>query len=51
MDGLRAVLEIVMGYPVQYSNIPKIMRDYIVFNLHIWNGKKIFMQTDVNKYL
>lgn len=35
--------EIVMGYPVQYSNIPKILRDYIVDNGHIWNGKKIFI--------
>lgn len=35
--------EIVIGYPVQYSNIPKIMRDYIVDHQHIWKGKKIFI--------
>ena len=35
--------EIVIGYPVQYSNIPKIMRDYIVYNRHIWKGKNIFI--------
>lgn len=35
--------EIVVGYPVQYSNIPKILRDYIVHNRHIWKGKQIFI--------
>ncbi|GFI48265.1 caffeyl-CoA reductase-Etf complex subunit CarE [Lachnospiraceae bacterium] len=35
--------EIVIGYPVQYSNIPKILRDYIVHNWHIWKGKNIFI--------
>ncbi len=35
--------EIVIGFPVQYSNIPKLLRDYIVGNGHIWNGKKIFI--------
>ena len=33
--------EIVIGYPVQYSNIPKILRDYIVHNWHVWKGKSI----------
>lgn len=35
--------EILIGYPVQYSNIPKILRDYIISNQHIWKGKKIFI--------
>ena len=35
--------EIVMGYPVQYSNIPKILRDYIVDNRYVWKGKNIFI--------
>lgn len=35
--------EIVIGYPVQYSNLPKIVRDYIVDHQHIWKGKKIFI--------
>ena len=32
-----------MGYPVQYSNIPKILRDYIVNNRYVWKGKNIFI--------
>lgn len=35
--------EIVIGYPVQYSNIPKILRDYIVDNRYVWKGKNIFI--------
>lgn len=35
--------EIVIGYPVQYSNIPKILKDFIVCNSNLWKGKKIFI--------
>lgn len=35
--------EIIMAYPVQYSNIPKIMKDFIILNHDVWKGKKIFI--------
>lgn len=35
--------EIILGYPVYYSNIPKIVRDYIEQNRDIWAGKKIYL--------
>ena len=35
--------EIVIGYPVQYSNLPKIVRDFVIENQHIWQGKKVFV--------
>ena len=35
--------EIVIGYPVQYSNIPKILQDYIVNHQYVWKGKNIFI--------
>lgn len=35
--------EIVIGYPVQFSNIPKILYDYITTNRQIWKGKRIFI--------
>ena len=38
-----AAREIVICYPVQFSNIPKILQDYIVANRQIWNGKRIFI--------
>lgn len=35
--------QIIIGYPVQYSNIPKILKDFIVENPSIWKGKKFFI--------
>lgn len=34
---------IVFGYPVQYSNIPKIVKDFVVSNSAIWSGKQVFV--------
>lgn len=35
--------ELVIGYPVQFSNIPKILRDFITDHPRVWRGKKIFV--------
>lgn len=35
--------EIIFGYPVQYSAVPKIVRDYIDRHKDLWKGKKIFV--------
>lgn len=43
LERIKNDKEIVMGYPVQYSNIPKILRDYIVNNRYVWKGKNIFI--------
>lgn len=43
MEKIKNDNEIVLGYPVQYSNVPKILRDYIINNSHIWKGKKVFI--------
>lgn len=34
---------IVFGYPVQFSNIPKIVKDFIDLNSDIWKSKKVFI--------
>jgi len=34
---------IVMAYPVYYSNIPKILSDFIKNNSTIWKDKKVFI--------
>lgn len=34
---------IVFAYPVYYSNLPKIVRDFIVNNCDIWRGKRVFI--------
>lgn len=35
--------EIIISYPVQYSTVPKILRDFIIYNHEIWSNKKIFI--------
>lgn len=35
--------EIVFAYPIQYSNLPKIVKDFIVSNSSVWQNKKIFI--------
>lgn len=32
---------IILGYPIQYSNAPYMVRDFITRNKLLWNGKKI----------
>lgn len=34
---------IVFGYPIYYSNIPKIVKDFILGNSGIFNRKKVFI--------
>lgn len=35
--------ELIFSYPVQYSSVPKILRDFIHNNSEVWRGKKIFI--------
>lgn len=35
--------EIIFSYSVQYSNIPKMLKDFIDNNQGLWRGKKIFV--------
>ncbi|MBQ5317144.1 MAG: EFR1 family ferrodoxin [Oscillospiraceae bacterium] len=34
---------IVFAYPVMYSTVPRILRDYITDNKDVWKGKKVFI--------
>ena len=34
---------LVFAYPVQYSTVPKIMRDFIIENKELWQNKKVFV--------
>lgn len=40
---IKHTREIVISYPVQFSNIPKILYDYITANRQLWKGKQIFI--------
>lgn len=35
--------EIIFSYPVQYSNIPKIVKDFIINHPTLWKKKQIFI--------
>ena len=35
--------EIIFSYPVQYSNIPKILKDFVDRNQYLWQNKKVFV--------
>lgn len=43
INAIKSSKEIVFAYPVYYSNLPKIVRDFIVDNRELWQGKKIFI--------
>lgn len=33
---------ILLGYPIQYSNIPVMVRDFFTSHSSLWNGKQVF---------
>lgn len=43
IDHIKNNEEIIFSYPIQYSNIPKILKDFIDKNRNLWKGKKIFI--------
>ena len=44
-DEIRANDEIYLAYPTQFSNMPYMVRDFIIRNKDIWKGKKVFCLT------
>lgn len=42
-EAVKNANEIVFVYPVYYSNLPKIVRDYIRDNADRWRGKRVFI--------
>ena len=34
---------VVIAYPVQFSTVPKIMRDYVTDHSELWKNKKVFV--------
>lgn len=43
LSAIQSSDEILFSYPVYYSNLPKIVRDFIVDNSALWRDKKIFI--------
>lgn len=43
VDAVKAHGTIAFSYPVQYSTVPKILRDFVIDNQELWKNKKIFI--------
>ena len=43
LNAIQQHQQICIGYPVQYSNIPKILKDFIYRNRSLWKNKDVFI--------
>lgn len=43
IDLIKYSNEIFLSYPIYYSNIPLILRDFIIDNKGLWKDKKVFI--------
>ncbi len=43
LSAVKAADMITIAYPVQYSTVPKILRDFIIDNNELWKEKKVFV--------
>ena len=43
IEAVRKEEMLVFAYPVQYSTVPKILRDFIIENNELWKSKTIFV--------
>lgn len=42
--------EILVAYPIQYSNAPKIIRDYMETTKELWRNKKVFIMVTMGLF-
>lgn len=35
--------DVIFAYPIYYSNLPKIVRDFICNHREVWRGKRVFI--------
>lgn len=43
IEAVRNEKMLVFAYPVQYSTVPKILRDFVIENNELWESKKVFV--------
>ncbi len=43
VEYIKTAEELVFAYSVQYSNLPKMVADFVDDNQHLWQGKKVFI--------
>lgn len=49
-DEIKKNKDIVLAYPIYYSNLPKIVRDFITFNQELFYNKNIFIITTMGLF-
>lgn len=42
--------EIYLAYPTQFSNVPYFVKDFIISNSDLWNGKRVFCITTMGAF-
>ena len=41
---------VVLAYPTQFSNVPYMVRDYVIRNKELWKGKNVFLITTMGAF-
>ena len=50
IDAIRKNDEIILAYPTQFSNVPFMVRDFVIRHKDFWKGKKIFLITTMGAF-
>lgn len=50
LEQIRKHDELVICYPVQFSNLPKILYDYIIGHQEVWQNKRIFVMATMGLF-
>lgn len=50
IDTIRNNGDIVLAYPTQFSNVPFMVKDFVIRNKDLWEGKKIFLITTMGAF-
>lgn len=43
IDAIKRHKNLIFAYPIQYSNLPEIVREFITAHAKLWDGKNIFI--------
>ncbi len=50
VDAVRDSDEILLAYPTQFSNVPYMVKDFVLKNKELWQGKKVFLVTTMGAF-
>ena len=50
IDAIRNNDVVLLAYPTQFSNVPFMVRDFVIKNKDLWEGKKVFLITTMGAF-